>query len=322
VSTIHVTCPECQAGLKIADTIPAGKKIRCPKCQAAFVVPADDEDDESPPARTSGTGPKQAQAARKPRAEIEDEKDDDPRPKKKVAPRHEEEDEEEDDRPARKKKKKHKKAKGNPALLWSLVGGGVVVVAAGVIALMLILNKGKDSPTGGNSPGNGTRNLVTDLTPDPALVKQLASATKIEGYGIRLPKNYVFSKGPGPAAYRWDLPHRLGDPPTFLSASFHTGRPTDSEKTLDELVNTGIQVMQMALNNYERGESIEGKLNGLTIKGFYYAGKNQATIKPVHGFYYAIKDGNTFITIMSQADDQDKNAFKLIEAASRTFKKA
>src|SRR5437588_2820897 len=56
------TCPECDAVLRSDADLPAGKAIRCPKCEATFTVPAraprpalvveDDEDDyEARPAR-------------------------------------------------------------------------------------------------------------------------------------------------------------------------------------------------------------------------------------------------------------------------------
>ncbi|VTS04538.1 zinc ribbon domain-containing protein [Tuwongella immobilis] len=34
---IKVTCPECEAVLKLPDDLPVGKKIRCPECSAVFV---------------------------------------------------------------------------------------------------------------------------------------------------------------------------------------------------------------------------------------------------------------------------------------------
>jgi peroxiredoxin len=52
---MRISCPECDAVLKSADDLPAGKVIRCPKCECSFRVPgapprkaarADDEDDE------------------------------------------------------------------------------------------------------------------------------------------------------------------------------------------------------------------------------------------------------------------------------------
>src|ERR1700687_3000523 len=52
---MRISCPECDAVLKSAEHLPAGKAIRCPKCECSFRVPAarkgiraddDDDDDE------------------------------------------------------------------------------------------------------------------------------------------------------------------------------------------------------------------------------------------------------------------------------------
>ena len=33
------TCPECDTGLRGAENIPAGTKVRCPSCSAVFLMP-------------------------------------------------------------------------------------------------------------------------------------------------------------------------------------------------------------------------------------------------------------------------------------------
>ena len=48
---LQFKCPECSAGLKIANEALAGKKIKCPKCAAVIKVPlpkaaVEDEDDD------------------------------------------------------------------------------------------------------------------------------------------------------------------------------------------------------------------------------------------------------------------------------------
>ena len=39
--TKKLACPSCGVHLRIADTLPVGKKIKCPKCTAAFPVPGE-----------------------------------------------------------------------------------------------------------------------------------------------------------------------------------------------------------------------------------------------------------------------------------------
>lgn len=39
-----VTCPSCNTTLKPKTPVPAGTRIKCPKCQTVFAVPGDEED--------------------------------------------------------------------------------------------------------------------------------------------------------------------------------------------------------------------------------------------------------------------------------------
>ena len=50
-------CPGCKAPLKLANPPTAGKKIRCPNCQAVFTVPHENgaaDDVSSQPPRDEG----------------------------------------------------------------------------------------------------------------------------------------------------------------------------------------------------------------------------------------------------------------------------
>ena len=126
----QVACPECGAKLSSKAGFTAGQRIKCPKCQEAFAVPAakrkpveleiDEDDDERPPPR------------RKKPAVNDDDEDDDPRPMKRKKPVavEDDEDEEEDERP-RKKKKKGKKTESdyaNSPLRFIILGVLVVVM--------------------------------------------------------------------------------------------------------------------------------------------------------------------------------------------------
>jgi predicted Zn finger-like uncharacterized protein len=108
-------CPECNAVLKTKADIPAGKKVKCPKCATIFAAPAAEE---AAAVRTAAraaaatnvrSGKPPAVAARKPAPAVEDEDDDD-RPRKKS------------------KKGKKKKKQNNMPLLIGLGGGGALLV--------------------------------------------------------------------------------------------------------------------------------------------------------------------------------------------------
>jgi len=61
---MRITCPHCDAVMKSNADLPAGKAIRCPKCEATFTVPAprrasaidDDDDYDAPRARRKQSG--------------------------------------------------------------------------------------------------------------------------------------------------------------------------------------------------------------------------------------------------------------------------
>src|SRR6516225_9868902 len=125
ISTKRLVCPFCDVRLRVADTLPAGKKIKCPKCGEGFPIP-----DGEAPAPTAATV---SSSYRLPTEEA---------PKRKVArkatrPADDGLDEETEKRPKlRKRRKKAKEPASNGPLVWGLVIGGAVAVSAGVILLM------------------------------------------------------------------------------------------------------------------------------------------------------------------------------------------
>jgi hypothetical protein len=44
----RLKCPECETTLNPAKPLAPGKKVRCPRCEAVFTVPADDDEQEAP----------------------------------------------------------------------------------------------------------------------------------------------------------------------------------------------------------------------------------------------------------------------------------
>jgi predicted Zn finger-like uncharacterized protein len=130
--TKKLACPSCQAKLRVADELPVGKAIRCPKCSHSFPIPVDEED-ESPPV-----------VAVK---------------RRKTAPPPEEQDEldeEEERRPIRRKRrKKAKKPARNTALIAGLAIGGAVLVIGVAVTLAVVFWNPKSNtpePTVANNP--------------------------------------------------------------------------------------------------------------------------------------------------------------------------
>jgi peroxiredoxin len=69
---MRISCPECDAVLKSAEDFPAGKSIRCPKCECSFRIPAaarktvhadDDDEEETPRRHTQRRKDKQSSSA-------------------------------------------------------------------------------------------------------------------------------------------------------------------------------------------------------------------------------------------------------------------
>jgi predicted Zn finger-like uncharacterized protein len=130
--TQSAVCPHCEAKLKVPETA-AGKKIRCPKCNESFKVPADDEEPTAVAPKASALKAKRARQ----RADDDDEE---------VARRGRSarEDDDEDEEPAR--KRRPRKSAGNQRRVWWIVGSsvGLVLVAGGIVAGLLIFS-GKSS---------------------------------------------------------------------------------------------------------------------------------------------------------------------------------
>jgi len=96
-----VTCPSCRSILKSNNPIPAGKKMKCPKCGIVFEAEPDDAVTAAPPKPAPPAAVAEPADDEEPRGrEARSEEDDEPRKQKRR------EDDEEEDGTARKAKKK------------------------------------------------------------------------------------------------------------------------------------------------------------------------------------------------------------------------
>lgn len=160
---IEISCDECPFESEVKNAL-AGKRVKCPKCQAVIQVPAAVDEDDEPPAR-----PKP-----KPRV-VEEDEDDAPRPKPKKKPVVLEEDDADDaPRPMKRKAKARRddddEGDGGKSKLWLYVGIGAAVLLLGGIGIFLA-TRGKtpevakpNDPQPG--PGPGGEVLVPDALPE------------------------------------------------------------------------------------------------------------------------------------------------------------
>src|SRR5262249_10155081 len=71
------TCPECHAVLKPAQPVPEGKRVKCPKCDASFVVRAEEVADVQPARAGKKAASKPESITKKPEPPTKPTEDDD-----------------------------------------------------------------------------------------------------------------------------------------------------------------------------------------------------------------------------------------------------
>ncbi|HKI33785.1 MAG TPA: hypothetical protein VKA46_18175 [Gemmataceae bacterium] len=208
---VTFACPECGKVLKSAQPLPAGKKIKCPTCEAVFPMPAQEDeelaagvsakrrrpaavapaDDEDAPPRRKGRRPRddedddeEPRSRRRSREDDDDDDDEDERPRRRSR---EDDEEDEEPRPRRKKKKAAKRRSGGSVLV--LVGVAVVLllfVVGGGIGAYFIWFAGVNRGSGDEDPlafaPAGTEVLigldVATMMSEPALGSQIEKSMR------------------------------------------------------------------------------------------------------------------------------------------------
>jgi mono/diheme cytochrome c family protein len=181
-SVRRIVCPSCEAGLKVAATLPPEKRIRCPKCMNAFRFT--EARDWAPAARKSVLVP-----SRKKGAVLSD---DDLEP---AEPR----------LPARKKSKK-KLTLSRPVLFGLVAVGAVLVIGVGItLALVRPWETKKTPSVANNQPGTSQ--------PRPARPRKMPGGEappKEPAGGESAGKNSPGGKSSGDAAEGESLPAPAG----------------------------------------------------------------------------------------------------------------
>jgi mono/diheme cytochrome c family protein/uncharacterized protein YbaR (Trm112 family) len=139
--TKRLACPSCSAKLKVADTLPAGKVITCPKCGTDFPVPEDSGD--IPLAAEARVEPRKLAAA--PEREQRKQRT------APLSPKGRDKESQAQPRP-RKRRQKPQQAASNTPLILGLVIGGAVSLLFGVIVIMAVRNKAE--PVAVNTPSS------------------------------------------------------------------------------------------------------------------------------------------------------------------------
>ncbi len=354
-----VTCPACETNLKIPDTIPPGKKIRCPRCSAIFVVQPEEEPLEEAvqprPGPARSAAPKPAPAPRKARSrrDEEDEEDDrravddeeavTSRPARKSArARDDWEDEEEDDRPAPRKGRREPARQNNALVLWGFIGGLILVLGGGAAAMYFLVFK-KDEPKPAGPPFAGNPNVPPVNVPgvnqpplqgavwtaNPQLVNQLAPEVPVQAYRIRPPKGYNMRLQNAPNqshGFSWQGPMRPDTSAGNLSLLILNIPPQERlGLTVDRFLGDFSRGMLMPLKatvpDIAVGPSEYGQVNGMTFLRARITGSNKVQNFKVHGFVYVALDGDKGIALAALEREANRQALDVSEAAALTFKK-
>jgi mono/diheme cytochrome c family protein len=139
ILTKKLVCPSCNVKLRVAESLPVGKTITCPKCGEEFPVP--------PPAGFE-PAPEMKPRRRKPAPPPDDENYDE-----EVAKR---------PRPRKRSKKAKKETNNSPLILGLAIGGGVALAVGAIVAFMVWQKKSDQAAQ--NAP---SRPMAMQPGPEP-----------------------------------------------------------------------------------------------------------------------------------------------------------
>ncbi|HLJ94159.1 MAG TPA: c-type cytochrome [Gemmataceae bacterium] len=224
ISTRKIACPFCDVKLRVADTLPAGKVIKCPKCGEGFPIP--DSSGDTPVAESAAASSAYAFTQQETKEKVKRVRK--PAPAQRAE---EEPDDEEEAQPKRRKRhKKEKEPASNAPLIWGLVIGGAVPLLIAVVLAVVFRPWEKKTETVAARPPSqpaATEPGSPDAPPAPR-----------PGRGRR-----GFGGEPGPVAQR-----PVAEPIPSGPASTGTGS--------DDLIAHGQQVFQA--NNCGRCHAMGG----------------------------------------------------------------
>lgn len=177
MSANHFNCPHCDAVLKTAVPLPAGKMVRCPKCSATFTVrgprtpPLEIEADDGPATRPSAPRPPAPPPRERDDVPAADEAAPDrPRPARR-RPAFDDYDDRSEDRPARRARPAPRKR--SSGLLWLFVGlgaAGLCVLGCGGVVVYFAAFASREIPAAEwkpFTPPNGRCQVLMPGTPKP-----------------------------------------------------------------------------------------------------------------------------------------------------------
>jgi len=306
-ATTSVTCPECQSQLRIPAAIPAGKKIRCPKCQVIFVVNPEAEEMVPEVDMRVSVAPKAPARRPPPPGELDDE----------------------EDRPLRRKQPRH--GRRRPVLLWSTILGRMVVTIGGgvalylCVALYLYVLKETENPAAKKGVGNqkGVSKPKPRWDPEPGLLDKLGPVAGLQDWRIRPPKGYLMEQRfefTGPK-FLWKGPLRPDrTKPTLAMSIVNLGAVNQS---LDQVFKNQLADLKKSWAWYLPHVKIDaaeyGQINGKDFARSHFRLSNASGTIKMQGFVYLTMQGTIAYSFLATGKEQNQQDLKLHEAAVCTF---
>jgi hypothetical protein len=286
-----------------------GQKVRCPRCQAGFLVP--DPDDAAPAVPAGGIPPRPPETGVRPE----------------LAPdRPGWEDEGADGgaagRPARRRLRKKKKARGNPALLGGLIGGGAaLLLSLGILVLVLVVNQGQDEPArkglGRSSPGG--------WEPAKALLEDLGPETAVGPYRLRPPRTYSLVKQGGVGKIPltgWAGPRRPDGTAPILFVAVAPVAPGERDLSLEQFLQKFLEGLRTQFEDADIVQTERGRLGGLDFIRTRVQGVVPKVRKRGFGFIYLARDGDTGVVLFYlDVAHRFHETVGLVETSALTFRK-
>jgi hypothetical protein len=164
-------------------------------------------------------------------------------------------------------------------------------------------------------------------SPAKALSAQLMPAVTIDKYQIQPPKGYVplpSKSGPnGSTANAWGgLIRADGTRPYLMVFQFSVPAEEGNKYTLQQISAKMLASVEQRRKNWNQSTPEQGTINGITFIRTYWQGTDVTNGRPMHGFNYLGKDGDTLLQLSSQDLNQhQKIALPVAEASALTFKK-
>lgn len=163
-------------------------------------------------------------------------------------------------------------------------------------------------------------------TPDKNLSDRLGDFVDVEGFQLRVPKQFLPIKQPGTGgsnAIAWTGEERSdGTRPYVMVTTVKLNSEQQSKLSLEQALDTFLNGIEKRRKNWSQTSAERGKVNGMTFVRAQWSGTEITTDKKMRGFSYVTIADGWLVQISSQdVEPHDREVLELAEAAALTFLK-